>query len=84
VDETDLVLFLWTPAKVHAITVVNQREDAPSARNAQAATVRSMDCRSASAADHVCDCGAGVQYPNERKPIFFMQDQRIPPPKATA
>jgi len=32
-----------------------------------------MDCRSASAADCVRDCGLGVQWPNERKPIFFMQ-----------
>src|ERR1700728_54734 len=30
-----------------------------------------MDCRSASAADCVSDCGEGVQWPNERKPIFF-------------
>src|ERR1700722_13444440 len=34
-----------------------------------------MDCRSASAADCVCDWGEGVQWPNERKPIFFMQDK---------
>src|ERR1700733_12962699 len=32
-----------------------------------------MDCRSASAADCVRDCGLGVQWPNDRKPIFFMQ-----------
>src|ERR1700723_1364978 len=32
-----------------------------------------MDCKSASAADCVRDCGEGVQRPNERKPIFFMQ-----------
>src|ERR1700677_2289994 len=31
-----------------------------------------MDGRSASAAERVCDCGEGVQWPNERKPIFFM------------
>src|SRR5580658_1518591 len=34
-----------------------------------------MDCRSASAADCVRDCGEGVQWPNERKPIFFIQDK---------
>src|SRR5580692_7602938 len=34
---------------------------------------RSMDCRRTSAADRACDCGEGVQWPNERKPIFFMQ-----------
>src|ERR1039457_5074195 len=32
-----------------------------------------MDCRSASAAERVCDCDEGVQCPNERKPIFFME-----------
>jgi hypothetical protein len=32
-----------------------------------------MDCRSVSAAERVCDCGEGVQCPNERKPIFFMK-----------
>src|SRR5271154_6881261 len=32
-----------------------------------------MDCRSASAAERVCECGEGVQCPNERKPIFFMR-----------
>src|ERR1700742_921928 len=32
-----------------------------------------MDCRSVSAAERVCDCDEGVQCPNERKPIFFMQ-----------
>jgi hypothetical protein len=26
-----------------------------------------------SAAERVSDCGEGVQCPNERKPIFFMQ-----------
>src|SRR4051794_7615373 len=30
-----------------------------------------MDCRSASAADRVCDCGDGVQWPKDRKPMFF-------------
>jgi hypothetical protein len=34
-----------------------------------------MDCRSASAADCVRDCAEGAQWPNERKPIFFMQDK---------
>jgi hypothetical protein len=38
-----------------------------------AATARSMDCRSVSAAERVCDCDEGVQCPNERKPIFFMR-----------
>ena len=32
-----------------------------------------MDCRSASAAERVCDCDEGVQCPNERKLIFFMR-----------
>src|SRR5580704_10915259 len=32
-----------------------------------------MDCRSTSAADRVPDCGEGVQWPNERKPIFFIK-----------
>ena len=36
-----------------------------------------MDCKSASAAERVSDWGAGVQWPNERKPIFFMQDELI-------
>jgi hypothetical protein len=31
-----------------------------------------MDCNSASDADRVCDCGEGVQWPNDRKPIFFI------------
>src|SRR5262245_13881037 len=31
-----------------------------------------MDCRSASDADRVCDCGDGVQCPKERKPMCFM------------
>src|SRR5262249_56678599 len=31
-----------------------------------------MDCRSASDADRVCDCGDGVQCPKERKPTCFM------------
>jgi hypothetical protein len=43
----------------------------------RASTARSMDCSSASAADCVCDCGEGVQCPNERKPIFFMQNKSI-------
>src|SRR5215469_8616846 len=34
-----------------------------------------MDCRRASEADCVSDCGEGVQWPNERKPIFFMQEK---------
>src|SRR5580698_6647776 len=38
-----------------------------------ASRARSIDCRSASAAERVSDCGEGVQWPNERKPIFFMQ-----------
>jgi len=31
-----------------------------------------MVCRSASAADRVCDCGDGVQWPKEKKPMCFM------------
>ena len=45
----------------------------PSAPNSSAATARSMDCRSVSAAERVCDCDEGVQCPNDRKPIFFME-----------
>src|SRR6202522_4456372 len=40
-----------------------------------ASTARSIDCRSVSAADWVCDWGEGAQWPNERNPIFFMQDE---------
>ncbi len=32
-----------------------------------------MDCSSVSAAERVCDCEEGVQCPNERNPIFFIQ-----------
>jgi hypothetical protein len=32
-----------------------------------------MDCRSVSAAERVCDWEEGVQCPNDRNPIFFMQ-----------
>src|SRR5450631_3352522 len=32
-----------------------------------------MDCRSVSAAERVRDCDEGVQCPNERNPMFFMQ-----------
>src|SRR5580698_2351455 len=32
-----------------------------------------MDCERTSAADCARDCGDGVQWPNERKPIFFIQ-----------
>src|SRR5258708_37753953 len=31
-----------------------------------------MDCESTSAAERACECGDGVQWPNERNPIFFM------------
>jgi hypothetical protein len=31
-----------------------------------------MDWSNASEAERVCDCGDGVQWPNERNPIFFM------------
>jgi len=31
-----------------------------------------MVWRSASAAERVCDCGDGVQWPKERKPMCFM------------
>jgi hypothetical protein len=37
-----------------------------------AATARSIDYSSVSAADLVWDCDDGVQCPNERKPIFFI------------
>jgi hypothetical protein len=38
-----------------------------------ASTARSIDCKSTSAADRVCDSDEGVQWPNDKKPIFFMQ-----------
>jgi hypothetical protein len=31
-----------------------------------------MDCKRASEADRVCDCREGVQWPNDKNPIFFM------------
>jgi hypothetical protein len=31
-----------------------------------------MDCRSASAAERVCDWEEGVQCPNDRNPMFFI------------
>src|SRR4029450_9646878 len=49
------------------------RKYAPSAPSSSAATARSMDCRSVSAAERVRDWGEGDQCPNERKPIFFMR-----------
>src|SRR5918995_4665445 len=45
---------------------------APSAPSSSATTESSMDCRRASDADRVCEDGDGVQWPNDRKPIFFM------------
>src|ERR1700704_4981976 len=48
------------------------RKNAPSAPSSSAATARSIDCNRASDADRVCDCGEAVQWPNDRKPIFFM------------
>ena len=48
------------------------RKYAPSAPSSSAATASSMDWSSASDADAVCDCGDGVQWPNDRNPIFFM------------
>src|SRR4026209_468176 len=49
------------------------RKYAPSAPSSSAATASSMDCTSASAAERVCDCGAGVQWPNERNPMDFIE-----------
>src|ERR1035437_9833457 len=49
------------------------RKKRPPAPNSSAAWAGSMDCRSVSAAERVCDCDEGVQCPNERKPIFFME-----------
>lgn len=37
-----------------------------------AATARSIDCSSVSAAERVCDWGEGVQCPKDKNPIFFM------------
>src|SRR5690606_14598479 len=48
------------------------RKYAPSAPSSSAATARSIDCSSASAPERTCDCGEGVQWPKERKPMFFM------------
>src|ERR1700734_3159919 len=48
------------------------RKYAPSAPSSSAATARSMDCSRASDAERVCDCGEGVQCPNERNPMLFM------------
>src|SRR5690606_15410725 len=45
---------------------------APSAPSSSAATARSMDCRSASDAVRVCEWGDGVQWPNDRNPIFYV------------
>src|SRR5580658_4041129 len=59
------------------------RKYAPSAPSSSAATARSMDCSSASAAERVCDCGEGVQWPNERKPIFFMSKETIEAPASS-
>src|SRR5687767_6643812 len=47
------------------------RKYAPSAPSSSAATASSIDCRSASDADRVLECGEGVQWPKDRKPIFF-------------
>ena len=44
----------------------------PDSPSASAATASSMVWVSASAADRVCDCGDGVQWPKERKPMCFM------------
>src|ERR1700684_186979 len=51
------------------------RKYAPSAPSSSAATARSMDCNSTSAAERVCECDVGDQCPKERKPIFFMITQ---------
>src|SRR4029450_3907984 len=48
------------------------RKNAPSAPSSSATTASSMDCSSASEAERVCDCGDGVQWPNDRNPIRFM------------
>ena len=37
-----------------------------------ASTARSIDCKSTSAADRVCDCGEGVQWPKDKNPILFI------------
>src|ERR1700744_995549 len=48
------------------------RKYAPSAPSCSAATARSMDCSSTSAAERVCECDVADQWPKERKPIFFI------------
>ena len=47
------------------------RKYAPSAPTSSAATASSIDWRSASDAERVCDCGEGFQWPKDRKPMFF-------------
>ena len=51
------------------------RKYAPSAPSSSAATARSMDWCSTSAAVRACDCGEGVQWPKERNPIFFTRGE---------
>ena len=48
------------------------RKYAPSAPSSSAATARSMDCSRASEAERACDCGDGVQWPNDKNPMRFM------------
>ncbi len=48
------------------------RKYAPSAPSSSAATARSIDCSRTSEADRACECGDGVQWPNERNPMRFM------------
>src|SRR2546425_11323568 len=49
------------------------RKYAPSRPSPSAATASSIDCRRASDAVRTSEYGAGVQWPKERKPIFFTQ-----------
>src|SRR4029079_4809145 len=58
------------------------RKYAPSRPSSSAATANSIDCRRASAAVRTSEYGDGVQWPKERKPIFFTQsplDSRAAP-----
>ena len=56
------------------------RKYAPSAPSSSAATARSMDCSRTSEAERVCECGEGVQWPNDRNPMRFMSWYNISEP----
>src|SRR5215204_2335543 len=57
------------------------RKYAPSAPTSSAATASSIDCNSASVAVRTSECCVGVQWPNERNPIFFTMGATSTHPK---